>query len=707
MPSDLQRELLELFGQEAESRLTQLSDNLLELEEHGASAELVGSLFRDAHTLKGSAAVVGLGGFSSVAHRMEDLLGQLRDQAREPSAELVDGLLVAVDGLRRLLPALLRGADLSAETDSLGRQLAAVAPSRAVAELPGPSPAVSPGPPPDQRPPVGPEPPRAHPSRGGPAPERPAPGAPHGPSVRVPLERLEDLAGLVGESAAAHLRLGRLLSRRLGPTAVNLPEVRDLGRSLNSLQEKTMRVRMVPIATVAEPLRRAAREVARSQGKNVRWVLTGEETELDRSVLDRLSEALLHLVRNAVDHGVEGPAGRAAAGKPATATVAMHATQVGSEVVVTVRDDGRGIDLDDLRRRAGTGHDLDDAETLQLLFRAGFSTASEVTDISGRGVGLDVVKVAVEALRGRVEVRSVLGAGSEFRLIVPITLAVLRCLLVEAGGRRFAIPMHSVQSVLGPGEPSRPDGGQDTVLVDNEPVALRDLGPTLGLGGRPVPGPVVVLAGLNRRVAFRVDRLLHHRDVVVKNLSPLLPRIEVLAGASVEPDGSVLLVLDSSGLIDRARRGRVEGAMRSAPVGDGIAEEDAPVSPPTILVVDDAVTVRTVERMVLERAGYQVLTAGDGIEALATLRSSTVDLVVTDIEMPRMDGLELTRVIRSDPRLTQTGIIMVTARGSEDDKRAGLEAGADAYVEKRQFDQKDLLSLIERMLGPSRGAGRA
>ncbi|HEX9530744.1 MAG TPA: response regulator, partial [Acidimicrobiales bacterium] len=652
--------------------------NLLELEERGAGDELIAALFRDAHTLKGSAAVVGLLGFSSVAHAMESLLDDLRQGRRPPEPDLVDALLVAVDGLRRLLPTFLGGGEAAAETDALARQLA---------QLPPPPP---------------PEPPASS----GPAdPASIGVTVSAAPVIRVPVGRLEAMTGLVGESAAAHLRLGRAIEHRLGPGAVELPEVHDLSRLLNTLQETTMRARMVPIATVVEPLRRTVREVARRQGKDVRWEVSGESTELDRNVLDRLGEALLHLVRNAVDHGVEAPDVRAATSKPATATVRLHAMQVGPEVVVTISDDGRGIDLDELRGQAGVAPELDEGDTLQLLFRAGFSTAATVTDVSGRGVGLDVVKTAIDALRGRVEVRTLPGQGAEFRLVVPITLAVLRCLLIEAGGSSYAVPMHSVATVLGPGEAATSIVGRPAVAVAGGQIAVSDLGATLG--GPPEPparGPVVVVTSADRRHAFRVDRLLRQREVVVKNLSPLLPRIDVLAGASVEPDGSVLYVLDASGLIERARRGGAAGPPRGSADLRGAAASET--SSAAVLVVDDAPSVLAMQHAMLSRAGYRVLTAADGQEALAALRSTAIDLVITDLEMPRMDGIELVRAIRSDPGLTETGVIVLTAHGSEDHRRAGMEAGADAYVVKSPFDQAAFLALVARLVGPPIGGGR-
>jgi len=515
--------------------------------------------------------------------------------------------------------------------------------------------------------------------------------------VRVPLSRLDEVVRLVGESAAAHLRVGRLLGEHLGVDPGTVDEVRELSRVLNELQELTMRARMVPVVTITDVLQRAVRDVARATGKSVRWEVRGEDTELDRGVLQQLADPLLHIVRNAVDHGIETPAERHASGKPEQGTIRFHAMQIGSEVILTVSDDGRGIDVDRVRAEAlvhtPEAASLSDEEALYLIFRSGVSTADYVTDISGRGVGLDVVRNNVDAVRGRIEIRNELHQGTEFRVIVPITLAVLPCLLVRAGGRRHAIPMHSISVAQAEGG-EESSAGSPVVWHGSQALPLSSLGETLGLPPDE-HGPVVVVTGLTRRHAFRVEELLGQRDVVVKGLSRLLPRLDALAGASVEPDGSILLVLDVPGLIDLARRGRGRArasafARQSAPAGTHRAK---------ILVVDDAMTVRELQRSILERAGYVVITAVDGVDGLARLAEGAVDLVLTDVEMPRLDGFGLTEAIRAHASLANVPVLILTSRSSEEDRQRGLLAGADGYIVKSAFDEMSLLSAVERLLG--------
>jgi len=631
--------------------------------------------------------MVGLDDIARVAHAMEDVIEQLSSRGRVANPELIDTLLAASDGLLTMIPAAIEGRDTAGEADVLVQLLHALAIGFTSA---------APGAAVDQQPAVD----VVAPS------ERPSPARHHrdAEAILVPVRRLDELVRLVGESAAAHLRIGRMLSERLALDSGTITEFRHLSLVLTELQERTMRARMVPVATITDSLQRAVRDLARTLGKSVRWEVRGGDTELDRSMLQQLADPLLHLVRNAVDHGIESPAERSAAGKQAEASLVLHAMQVGPEVIITVSDDGRGIDVDRVRAKAARrGADvavMNDEESLYLIFGTGLSTAASVTDVSGRGVGLDVVRTSVDAVRGRIEVVTARGEGSEFRIIVPITLAVLPCLLVQAGAERYAIPMHSVVQVqsAAPGLESHA-AGRPMVWVNDTAVAASSLTETLGVAAGAAPdSQVVVVTGLVRKHAFGVTALLGQRDVVVKGLGRLLPRLDVLAGASVEPDGSILLVLDVNELIRRAREG---GAAPPSAVLGPADEAATPGRRGAILVVDDAMTIRELQRSILERAGFGVVTASDGLEALARLGERAFDLVLTDVEMPRMDGLALTEAIRRGARSANLPVILLTSRSSDEDRRRGLEAGADAYIVKSAFDEPALLSAVERFLGGS------
>jgi two-component system chemotaxis sensor kinase CheA len=521
--------------------------------------------------------------------------------------------------------------------------------------------------------------------------------------VQIPVHRVDDLVRLIGEASAATLRLGSALMQRLERDPSGMTEYRDLVRSLNELQELALHARMVPVMSLAPRLRRAVRDLARETGKEVRFETRGEDAEIDRGVLDRLADPLLHLVRNAVDHGIESPDERRLRGKPIEGIVRLHAMQLGSEVVIAVSDDGRGIDVTKVREAAGrsdsSAKEMDDEAALYLIFRSGLSTVTTVTGVSGRGVGLDAVRASLNAVRGRIEVRSDPGLGTEFRIAVPITMATLRCLVINSAGQAYAIPLHSVRAVLPP-QPSATVGGRAMTMVEGRPVPISSLASVLGTGNG-VEGPAVVVAGLTRSHAFKVDDLVDQRDVVVKGLGEFIPRLPAVAGAGVQPDGSILLVLEAAGLIERARR--MDSGDRSMEAAEGGLRE-APVTrrAASILVVDDALTVRELQRSIFENAGYRVTVATNGEEALALISEQRPDLVLTDVQMPRMDGFQLTEAIRGQPALASVPVIMLTSRGSDEDRRRGLECGADGYIVKSGFDQSALLSAVEHLLGAER-----
>lgn len=659
----------QLFAQEAEIRLAELGRLLLRLEQDADDEALVGSVFRELHTLKGSAAVAGLGEVSRMAHELEELVDEVRAGQQPVTADLVG--------------TLLQGAD------RLGAAIAG-------------TPAAEP--PPDHRAPPG----RHDGGRvTGPADARPDPPAAatsRADFIMVPVERLEELARLVGETASAQLRVGRMLNDRFRVDPDTCAEFTDLSQSLNNLRDHAMRAQMVPVSTVTDQLHRAVRDLAHAQGKDVRWETAGVDTEMDRGVLSQLSDSVLHLVRNAVDHGIETPEERERAGKPAQATLRLHAMQLGSEVIIAVSDDGRGINTELVEREASrlgiSTEGLTPEERLGLSFRAGVSTAEFVTDVSGRGVGLDVVRASVEAAHGRVEVHSEPGVGTEFRILVPITVAVLRCLLVEAAGRRFALPFHRVllSQAHQPSTAAHAEG-RPVVWVDGSPVPVQALGETLGLAGdETFEGPVVVLAGSSRRHAFGVDRLIGQRDVVIKSLSAVLPHLPLVAGAGVEPDGSILVVLDPPGLIQQAgHTGRTRRAGRTSTPATP-ADGAGPVRR-SVLVVDDALVIRELQRGILERAGFTVRVATDGRDALRKLAEERCDLVVTDIEMPTMDGFALTEAIRDHPGLANTPVLIVSSRASDADQQRGMDVGADGYIIKSAFDEASLVTAVNRLLG--------
>ncbi|HEY8675178.1 MAG TPA: Hpt domain-containing protein, partial [Candidatus Dormibacteraeota bacterium] len=461
--------------EEAKGYLERIASGLLTLESAPDDQAAIDAIFREAHTMKGAAGMVGMMRVSRLAHRLEDLLVELRDKKRRATPELTDAMLLVVDGLGRLIANASGSEQDSSDEAALERLLPsapAPAPPVAKAEAPpalrGPEAASAPpaaavaaaisveAPAPESAVSAAAAVPSAGPAKSGPSAEssRTQPDRKHidSATLEVPVARIDELNRLVGEASAAQLRVGHVFGAELGLNPDEVTEYRELTKVINQLQEVTERTRMVPVSTLEPILHRTVRDAARAAGKDVRWEMLGEDIEVDRGVLEELVSPLLHLVRNSVGHGVELPEVRLAAGKPPQATVRLHATQVGSKVVIAVSDDGAGINVAAVRASAAkSGVDvsaLTEQESLKLIFRAGISTAKVLTAESGRGVGLDVVATAVAAIHGDVEVVNRPRLGAEFRIVVPITLTVVPCLIVSIAGQSFALPLHRIIRML-------------------------------------------------------------------------------------------------------------------------------------------------------------------------------------------------------------------------------------------------------------------
>jgi two-component system chemotaxis sensor kinase CheA len=508
------------------------------------------------------------------------------------------------------------------------------------------------------------------------------------------VTRIDELSRLVGEASAAQLRVGHVIGSELHTDPDGVTEYRELTKVINQLQEVTERTRMVPIGTLAPMLHRTVRDAARTAGKNVRWEVIGEDIEVDRGVLEELVSPLLHLVRNSVGHGIESPERRLASGKPEQAVVRLHASQLGSKVVIAVSDDGGGIDVAAVRAAAAkSGLDvtgLTEEQSLHLIFRSGVSTAKILTESSGRGVGLDVVATAVSAVHGEMQLVNHPGLGAEFRIVVPITLTVVACLIVSIAGQSFALPLHRIVRML-ESQNVQLVSGMMLAIIDGQAVPVSDLATLLGLPAA-AAGPWVLLGTPDDSHAFQVETVLQKRDVVVRGLTGRLRDLKIVSGACIEPNGSILLVLDVPTLLERS----------AVPVPAPLRSADKPALPErqlSVMVVDDALMVRELQRSILERGGYSVRAASDGAEALAMLAEQPADLVITDVEMPNVDGLALTRNIRAHPRLANIPVLIVSSHASEEDHQLGLDAGADGYIVKTSFDEAGLLNAASRLLG--------
>ena len=483
----------------------------------------------------------------------------------------------------------------------------------------------------------------------------------------------------------------------------------QLGLATNELQQNAMGMRMLPVATVFNTFPRAVRDLAKERNKKIRLEIAGAETELDKKMLEGIKDPLMHLVRNCVDHGIEEPAVREEVGKPDEGMLRLAAYQEGDHVIIEIKDDGKGIDAQKIKESAVSKGVIDaleaeamsDREAVELIFRPGFSTAKQVTDISGRGVGMDVVKKNIEDLKGEVLIESTPGKGTRTLLSLPLTLAVTRVLLVELRSELFAIPTAAVAYAHMVNRTEiRSIEGKQALFARGATVPLVDLSEILRLGQTELRDngrlPVVVMHHAQQQLGFVVERIIGEQEIVIKNLTGPLRRVEKVAGAAILGSGDLVVVLHVPDLFGSSRTvaseallpGEQEAAPREAP-------RDAAKR---ILVVEDSLTTRELEKNILEACGYRVKVAGDGLEGLHVLSEEEVDLVITDVQMPRLDGLEMTRKLKNDPRFQDIPVIAVTSLERDEDKRKGMEVGVDAYLVKSSFDQSSLLECIERLV---------
>lgn len=525
--------------------------------------------------------------------------------------------------------------------------------------------------------------------------------------IRFRADRLSELAetggvlayrASTGALAAEDIAGLRDAARELDGHARDLRETaRRTSIALADLEEQVRRMRLVPLSSMEQSLRLAVRDAAERTGKRVSLDIVGGDAGLDRRRLEILKAPLLHLVRNAVDHGIESPEKRRAANKPEEGQVKVSLVAQGDRVVLSVEDDGAGIDVERVREQSVAGGYLGAQEAaaltreqlLALVATQGFSTASGVTELSGRGVGVDVARQAVEASGGSLIIESRWGQGTSFRLAFPAALITSRVLMVRATEQTYALPLTDVEGTARPlPDAFYPLAELDFVEVLGASARVHRLNELHSAPPSEGPVPVVVVETPVGRVAIVVDAILGEEEVVVRPLGPPLGRVVGISGA-VLGDMGVVPVLNAAEILE-------VGVSEETGIGLG---PQGPVERVCVLVVDDSLTTRTLERHVLESSGYLVRVASDGKEALDILRKQRCELVVSDVEMPVLDGIGLVRQMREDPTLTDIPIILVTSLESDDDRRRGLAAGAQEYIVKSRFDQEELLDTVRRLLG--------
>jgi two-component system chemotaxis sensor kinase CheA len=763
--ADLRSRLMATFAAEAEEHLQAIGGHLVALEQ-GLPAERLGeaveAAFRAVHTLKGAARSVGLGEMESLCQQAESTFSRVKKGEVLLTREVLQQLREATAALGRLLGVATAGDGGAARPDPDGgapASLPAAADAPPAAAAAPPAAAAAPPAARDLADPAAATPAARDlpaPAAAGGEPRRPPPHQARGPaapaaatSIRLDTERLDALLLRAEDLLAPKLAIGQRVReakalaevlagcRALGNSAGGrdglaaevgsaeararallrglMEDERSTGAAVDALQGDARQLRMMPASSILERLPGMAAELARAGGKSVEWSSSGAETEVDRRVLEALRDPLLHLVRNAVDHGLEAPATRAAAGKPPRGRIAVTVAALeGRRIEVRVEDDGAGIDLPKLREaavrlraiRAEEAAALAHDAALELVFRSGVSTSPVITEVSGHGLGMAIVRESVEGLGGRVDVVTDRGLGTAVRMVLPATIATSRGLLVRAGRQLFLLPLAAVERAarVAPHEVESSDG-RESIRVQGRAVSLVSLAQLLG---RPPEGAAAAAAGAagarkscvivaagDARAALLVDEILGDREVLVKELRPPLVRVRHVAGAGLLGGGELALILRPADLLRAI--GEPLPAVEPEPAGAAAAAAAA-AGPLSVLVVDDSITTRTMEKNLLEAAGYRVRVAADGLEAWTAVREERFDLVLADVDMPRMNGFDLTARIRADPDHADQPLVLVTALESRHDKERGIEVGANAYVIKSSFDQTKLLEIIGRLV---------
>jgi two-component system, chemotaxis family, sensor kinase CheA len=706
----LLKRLLATFRGEARDHLQTIASGLLQLERQPAAAlgdGILDEAFRAAHSLKGAARTVNVGGIETACQSMESVFSALKRGELTVTPLLLDDLHRSLNSLEGALLALDRAGE----------------PPRG--DKPGDGDSVSPAHPPE----------RTHASD----------------TVRVDIEKLEAILAQAEELVSLKLATGRLardlsqLRLRSGewqrrwarlqddarqlqqnPTPARLERVgeflewsRDLSHSLHeaigelsnvserehrhagamidTLLDDAKAASMLPFSSLVLGFPRLARELSRELGKEVDLEITGGDVEVDRRVLDEMKDPVTHLLRNCIDHGIEPVARRAAAGKPAKGKITIQLKSIaGNQAELIISDDGGGIDIEKLHAAASRLGLQPVTDPLALIFSPGVSTSPMVTDISGRGLGMAIVKERVEKLGGEVSVESEPGQGTAFRMVLPLSLSRFRGLLVKTRGRRFVLPVGQIDHVLRvPRNTIKTVQNRETINHEGTPFVLLSLSQVLDLRGASVDSPpallhVVIAGSGSQRLAFHVDEILHEQEVLVKPLGRQLVRLRNIAGAAILEDAAVVPVLHVGDLM--------KSAARSGPLAAATVPKAEVKIRHAILVAEDSITSRTLLKGILETAGYRVETAVDGVDAFTKLRAGQFDLIVSDVDMPRLNGFGLTARIRADSKLAELPVVLVTALDSRADREHGVDVGANAYIVKSSFDQGNLLEAIRRLV---------
>ena len=759
-------ELRNLFKTSSEEHLHNLENGLMQLEKNSQDWATLEEVLREAHTLKGDARMLGVDDIETLIHQIEDIFVAVKKQEQVLTPQLCESLYQGLDAMRSIVRESVTGVAsgvnvfyvlaqlMGANTDtSIENQEALFEPNTEEIDL---FPDITALEVDDLFPPVA--------SREPSAQDVATEDSYQIETIRVEPQKLDTLMTQAGELAVTKLRIAyhlteieeivtlydewsrdafvqRLALDNLEKTSANSSsneQIHSHGRVeqrldrlgilinrlksqayedtarlelvANELESGIRTLRLLPLSTVFNLFGRMVRDLASQQSKQINLVIEGGDTTVDKRILEEMKDPLMHLIRNSIDHGIETPHEREKLGKPPTATIRLRGYYSGNNIGIEIVDDGRGLDTESIKRTA-LRRGVCSSESLEkmsieqiqsLIFAPGFSTRTEVTELSGRGIGLDVVRAKVEQLKGAIAIESNQGLGCTFKLQLNTTLTTTHVLIVAVNNVSYAIPVDSVQTtLLVARQEIFATGGCQTIMLDSQPVSVAWLTDLLQLP-LTVPSspkaadstakmlPCIVLQVGTERLGLLVDDLLDQQIVVLKPQSKLLQRVRNVSGATILATGEVCTILNPQDLLKSVQKGR--GTTTSS---QQFLQE---LKKPAILLVEDSITIRTQVKRILEGAGYDVTAAVDGLDGFNKLKSRNFDAVVSDVQMPNLDGLALTAKIRQQKEYTELPIILVTTLADDEDKKRGADAGANAYLTKGNFDQQLLLDTLKRLI---------
>ncbi len=711
MNNDDMQELVQDFLVETNEIIENLDHDLVELESNQNDLELLNKIFRGAHTMKGSSSFLGFNKLAELTHHAEDILNKLRKGEMVVTREIMDTLLEFVDKTKQIISDIENGTDTTDSSSvienlklaSEGKLTAIVkaAPAAQVPQTAQPAQAQAPAPQP-----------KAAPKQEAAKPTHQATQVEQ--TIRVDVSRLDSLVNLVGELVLSRNMLsqiaGELENKFENEYLVEqlLVATNAIGMNTTELQLAIMKTRMIAIGKVFNKFPRVVRDIARDTGKEIELIISGEETELDKQVIESIGDPLLHMIRNSCDHGVETPEVRLSKGKPRMGTVNLSAYHEGNHVVIEIKDDGAGMDPEKLKRKAiekgvitvDEAKNMDDKQAFSLIFKAGFSTAEKITNISGRGVGMDVVRTNIEKLNGIITIDSKINEGSTFYLKLPLTLAIIQALLVEVAGETFAIPLASVvETVRITNEEIHSFEGSEVLKLRDRVLSLIRLDEAFALD------ELDALA--EKQLGFIVDKLIGQEEIVIKSLGDYLGGNPGIAGATITGDGRVRLILDVAGVIEVAQNmpRRIRNTKKlSSNKRSNVQAAAKKTNAVKVLICDDSSTDRKITKKVLESQDWiETVEAPSAKDALNILeRDNSVDLIVSDIMMPDMDGFRLARSIRE--KGYDIPIIAMSARMEPSDRKKMNASGMNAFIQK-PINQQLLVDKIDELISQKNNNG--